>query len=741
MPAAPSTERRRVALLAAVVAVAALLPFARGLLFGRSLYFRDLSLQFMPLRRFALEGLRAGELRYWNPYTHEGEALAPPPVSYPLDLLQLLRPDELGISWSLALHVAFAALAFLAFARDRGLPLAAAACGALVYALGGFSLSSVNLYVYIQALAWAPLVVAGLGRAATGGARQVALAALAVGLCLSTNGAELALQAILIGCVLAFRGTAGLTRVAASLALGVALAAGAWLPLFALVGDSARGAGFPTAVVLAHSVHPLTLVQTFVAGWHGDPAYLTGRWWGINFFTRGFPYVLSLYLGAAPFCLALVGLSSRHGQRLRLAALALLGLVVCLGKYAGLGYLVDALPGLHAFRYPTKAFFTVHFAVALLAAIGLAHLIERGEAAWRRFAALAGLSGIALAGAPLLPRLFPGATRYFLAGFCPPGYSSPLREAVGAFITRDAAAGGLVLLAIAGLAALVAAGRFSPSAAAAASAALIAADLLRAGGGLNPSVTRGFFELSAESARFVAQLREQDGRVFSCAVDASQSYLEARLGRGIDHESLTFAAFQETLTPDFNVPFGVRSALSIDRTMLVPESRVASPEEATCRDFPALLPRLRAAAVTHVLSLDALEHESLEAPFVLEPARIAPLRIHVYALREPARYVELVGAPGRATRLVDKPGTLELHVVAEGASRLVVREALASGWSAEIDGRSAPLSSADGRHCSVVVPAGTSRVRLRYRPPRALLGASISGGALLLCLWALRRRT
>src|SRR5712692_2368334 len=130
MSAAPAA-RRRVALVAALVGLAALLPFARGLLLGRSLYFRDLSLQFMPLRRFALEGLGAGELRYWNPYTHEGEPLLPPPVSYPPDLLQLLRPDELGISWSLALHVAFAALSFFAFCRERRLPLAAAACGGL----------------------------------------------------------------------------------------------------------------------------------------------------------------------------------------------------------------------------------------------------------------------------------------------------------------------------------------------------------------------------------------------------------------------------------------------------------------------------------------------------------------------------------------------------------------------------------------------------------------------------------
>lgn len=731
----------RVALVAAVVAVAALLPFARGLLLGRSLYFRDLSLQFMPLRRFVLEGLGDGELRYWNPYTHEGEPLAPPPVSYPLDLLQLLRPDELGISWSLALHVAFAALAFLAFARERGLPLAAAAAGSLVYALGGFALSSVNLYVYVQALAWAPLVVVGLGRAATGGPRQLALAALAWGVCLSTNGAELAAQTVLIGLLLAPRGAAGLPRLAASLALGTALAAGALLPLWALVGSSARGAGFPTAVVLAHSVHPLTLVQTFVAGLHGDPAYLTGRWWGINFFPRGFPYILSLYLGAAPLCLALVGLSSRHALRLRLAAVAVLGLAVCLGKYAGLEYLVDVLPPLHALRYPTKAFFSVHFAVAALAAIGLAHLIEGGPAAWRRFAALAAPFGIALASAPLLPRLFPAAARYFLAGFCPPEYTWPLREAVGAFITQDAATGGLVLLAVAALAGLVCAGRFSPNAAAAASAALIAADLLRAGGGLNPSVTRGFFELSPETARFAAGLRAQGGRVFSCAVDASRSYREARMRRGIDHESLTFAAFQEMLTPDFNVRFAVRSALSIDRTMLVPEARITSPEEAACRDLGPLVERLRAAAVTHVLSLEALEHDSLAALGILEPARIAPLRIHVYALREPSPYIELLGTSGGSVRLDDGPGVLELEVLAERASSLVVREAFAPGWSAEIDGRPAPVSAAAGRHCSVAVPAGRSRVQLRYRPPLARLGALISAAAMLICLAALSRRS
>src|SRR6185295_901806 len=52
-------------------------------------------------------------------------------------------------------------------------------------------------------------------------------------------------------------------------------------------------------------------------------------------------------------------------DRARVLALAGVAAVVCLGRYAGLEPVVDALPPLRAFRYPTKAFFTVHLAVAL----------------------------------------------------------------------------------------------------------------------------------------------------------------------------------------------------------------------------------------------------------------------------------------------------------------------------------------------------------------------------------------
>ena len=340
---------------AAVAAVAAL-ALLRGPFSGHPLYFRDLSLYFFPLRRFVLAGLQAGALRFWNPYVHEGEPLALPPVSYPLDLLQLLRPDEVGISFVLALHVPLAALFMMALAsRGLGLSTTAAAGAGLVYALGGFALSTVNLYVYAQALAWAPAAILGLMGAARGDRRAVALGAVAVGILLSTTAAEMVAQAIVIGVLLALPcSAAALARMAAALGLGAALAAPSIAVLARVAGDSARASGFPTEVVLSHSIHPLTLAQVLIAGFYGDTAQLTDRWWGGNFFPRGFPYFLSLYLGLATLVTAAIGAVQDRGPRRRLAVIAIVALLLALGRW-GLGAaVVEAFDLARRFRYPSK---------------------------------------------------------------------------------------------------------------------------------------------------------------------------------------------------------------------------------------------------------------------------------------------------------------------------------------------------------------------------------------------------
>jgi hypothetical protein len=737
-----SSERRREAGVAAAVALVCFLPFARGLLAGATLYFRDLALQFFPVRRFVAEGLRQGQLRYWNPYSFEGVPLSPLPLAYPLDLLHALEPREAFFSLLLALHIPFAAVALYALARRLGTGRLAAAGGGALFALGGFSLSCVNLYVYAQALPWVVLGVLALRRAAAGGRREFALAALAAGILLTTTAVEFALQAFVVGLVLAPRegGRRGLIRLLASIGLGFGLAAYVLAPAAALLPGSARGAGFPTEVVLAHSVHPVALLQALVAGLFGDPDRLADVFWGERFFPRGFPYFLSLYVGALGLALAVAGISKARPLSRRLALLAGVCLVLCLGTFAGLGPLVDLLGALRRVRFPAKAYLSVHLAVALLAAFGLDALARAERGARRRFGTSVVALGLLIGAGPAVALRVPAAARYLLGGFFPPSLAWPLRVEYARRIALDAATGaGLALLAGA-LVWLGARDRLRPAVAALGVTLLLVADLLRAGAGLNPSASPRLLAPEEEVQGLAERLRAEGGRVFTFDPSYSPAYYRARAARAGRHELWSFGLLQDTLTPDTNLASAVPTALSPDRTMLVPVDRVLPPEQAEPASFPSLVGRLRAAGVTHVLSLDPLAHEALSLEQILEPPRMAPLALHVYRLAGSAPLAEIQGQPGGAGPLRWRGDTAEVEAVAERPAWLIVREARAPGWEVSVDGRRA-TAPAVGRYLAVALPEGRHRVELRYRPPGLLAGAAISGASLLIVLLGLRRRS
>ena len=565
------------------------------------------------------QGLAAGEVRLWNPFVHEGVPLSLPALGYPIDLLQLLRPDEAGLS------------AHPRPPRAPGRPrLLRARAGALararrrrrrrrvVYALGGFLLSCLNLYVHLQAAAWAPLLVLGLVRVLGGGSRRAAGAtALVLAVALSTTGVEIVAQALVCGIVLGARGRGAREarrwgRLALGVGLGVAIAAPVLLLVSSQVAGSARGQGFPTDVVLAHSVHPFTLVQTLVGGLYGNLSNLAGEWWGQNFFPRGFPYVLSLYLGAAALAVAAVGARSGHPLARRLAVLVALGLVVSVGRWAGLTPVVDALPALRLVRFPVKAFYTAHFAVALLAALGLSSLARR-----RRPASLAAARRargrrrrVARAGAARAPARA-GRERRLRRGLLPPRLrrrrpGRAPRAGPGRRGPRGRRRAGRGRSRRPGLAA----GPRRPPG--------------RGDGGRphrrRPAPDRGRSQPDGDSGVLPALARARGApRVLPRAAASSAAVSRrargtsrARVARRTEHEAWSFALLLETLTPAFNVPLGVPTALSPDLTMLVPADRVFSPAEASCRDLDAILPRLREAAVRFVLSVDPLAHPDLE---------------------------------------------------------------------------------------------------------------------------------
>jgi hypothetical protein len=754
---------------AAVVGGVSFLPFVQGILSGRSFYFRDLALHFFPLRRYSVEGLRAWELRFWNPYVHEGVPLTLPTISYPFDLLQALLPDERGFSLLLALHVPLAALAFLALARGLGLSRPAAGGASIVYALGGFCLSTLNLYAYLLAVAWSPLVILALLRASKGSSRQVAGAALIVAITLSTTALEVVAQAFLFALVLAASSQPrpGWSRVGTALILGGGLAAPTILLMNDLMKGSARGEGFPIDVVLSHSIYPLTFLQVVIGNLYGDLGNLANRWWGQNFFPLGFPYLLSLYLGLATLSAAAVGGLCSRVYRGRILVLALVGIVVSLGRWGGLRLLAEAVPVLHRGRYPCKAFFTVHLAVALLAALGLEALARGQRRAWLAMAGLAGGLGVVFVALPAVPWARPDWARWFLGGFFPPDFAWAVRVDRLRLILQDAAVGGSVSLAVGIVAVLVLMQRLAPRKGVLAAGALIAADLLRTGAGLNPMVTPAFYEPSAPVAALAPFLRE-GGRLFTCNVGESPAYPRARAQRPEDHEIWTFATLRDTLTPNFNLRLLVPTAYSPDLTMSVPVDRALSPQTEGCFFLPGIIDRLREAGVAHVLSLDPLEHPDLEPRAHVAPEAIQPLEIHLYAVRDPLplRFVahrvhsastreeaerwargpgfpsggavavegsplETSRAEGRILSIQESSEQIAMDAEADHPTMVVVRDGYAPGWTATVAGSLVPVLRANGRYRAVAIPAGRSHVVLTYRPPSLARGLAVGLAAAL----------
>ena len=739
-----------------------LLPHASALIPGSSYYFRDFSAAFYPLRLFQARELLEGRWPYWNPYIQEGSFVLP--AFYPLDLVQVLSPGPAAVSWLLTLHFPLAALAFYALSRSLGAGPAGAALSGSVYALGGLAQSSLNLYVFLQALAVIPLVILSIRKAALHGGRWIPVAGLSLCLALTTLALEFVVQGLLLGIGL---GLVACCPVRAALRMGLAVALGTGMAaptvavMLGILRESVRGAGFPTSVVLANEVHPVALLQVVVPGLFGSLSSPVEGFWGGAFFTKGFPYFTSLYLGPLVVALAGVGWLALDRKSRRVVAVgAALGLWYSLGARGGLASLVASWSVARWFRFPSKAFLLPYLGVALLAGLGLGRLLgnpDETKAAWRRFGLLAALATVIA----LVPAVA------FLAGSGQLANWLKLRAELVPLVRRSVVSQSLFECMIAsagiGLAWLAVTRRAKPSNAGKLLALVVGVDLARAAAGMNPQTAPRFFEPLPELASY--RLSDLDGgRVFTYGLDHSpafRSFLarpQAALGLW------SFFLNRQVLAPYANVLDRVELAETKDVTSFVPRPLELGPEDYAPSAVGRILDRLRNAAVSRVISLDPLEHPDLSLLAAI-PAGPPETFIRLYAVQRPwpRAYVacrairatdsrEALQAPlapgfepasdvaleepgaadcgkGEARRLGMLPGEERFAADLDGNGYLVTRDSHARGWLATVDGSPARVLRANGKHMAVPLGPGHHQVVLRYRPPGLRLGLALAAVA------------
>ncbi len=359
----------------------------------------DIFLYFYPYWSAAAEALRNGRIPLWNPHLFMGTPfLANSQVGffYPLNWpVWLLLPTPYAVSASILLHLLIAGLgAYLAGRRTLGLGRWGGLVTAVLFALGGYLTAQVEHINQLQGLAWMPwfLWVAALvfrsktgnrwvlvGQGAVGFALLFSLQLLAghtqtsfiTGVMLLVWGAAHGLEAWLLrnsphGLGLSFQWWRFVRRLPLVLLMGGGLAllltAVQLLPTFELIQQSSRQGGLTPNEVLSFSLHPLLLNRALL------PAY------GQSLFSE---YVAILPLTA----LLLAFLAAWQWRQWRgvlpVVALVLLGLLLALGIFNPLNWLLARLPGFNLFRVPARWLAVYGLGVALLAGLGWQMVLDR----------------------------------------------------------------------------------------------------------------------------------------------------------------------------------------------------------------------------------------------------------------------------------------------------------------------------------------------------------------------------
>ena len=753
----------------ALVAACAVVPFARVLFEGEVLFERDIhALRWGQLESFALCA-RTGSWPLWDTLAGLGQPMLANPGAqalYPFTWLSLLLSPPSTYDLYAFAHVLLAGTGTLVLARRLGLTARAGALAGALFLLSGPLLSTVSLWQHLAGAALLPWVLAAADRALEEPSVPRSLTwGAAVALQLLTGSLDYVAFGVLAQAILAWRhlgrrrdARPRFAAAAGAAAFAVLLSAAQWVPALALLRGTPRET-LGDAGRLAWSTHPVLLAQTLVPFFPQDlPLASAVRQ---ELYDGREPLFSSLYLGLAALPLVVAGLTARPRRTpVLLGILAAAAAWLALGRH-GLVYswAAKALPSLALFRYPVKATVPLALAWALLAGVGL----DTWPAASRRrrvAAIAAAVVGVGMVGALLVGGEDAAA---------PWLEAPPAAQAAARLAAALAPLGPATLLAVlAGLLLALAARERAAGAATAVAALAVIADVALAHAGLLPSMVGARF---ARAPGLVAAARD-DGVVRLQFFDYLRRRPERTDGNWAKDPPAYLAlpwswrgAVRAVEYPINAARWDVRGGLEEDVAGLepVPRRSLSLLVQYDQEDAEALGRLLRIGGITHLAS----RHRAGLEPFPLRAIVKGPYFGATYLQRvpdplprayavegvrvargpavypllldpafDPAREVVLPEGEARAAaggltsevRLAeDRPGHVAVDVRVDRAANVVVLEGHAPDWRAQVDGRPAPVRTANAVFMAVAVEKGAHRVVLDYRPPSVALGLALSG--------------
>lgn len=345
------------------------------------------------LLKFVVDSVRQNHtLPLWNPHQFLGYSVIGNPqygLFYPPNAVLLLFPGEhiyRGVALLIALHTFWASLGAALLARRWGANGLMAFLAGVLVGFGGFPAARIYAghYAVLLTLAWLPWILWGFHLALQKRhSRWILPGAIALAMAILAGHPQFALIAGIAVIaqwgyeILTAESRASRLRVTRQLILlgivGLILSTVTWLPVLDYASKTVRGASSDSLdFANQHAIPPRQLSTLIVPDLFGSPLENPPGYWGEPFYEE-----MTAYVGLLPIMLLALIIPLRRRELWLWGGLALLGIILSLGKNGGLYWLLyELLPPARSFRAPGRYLAVTSIALAIAMALIITRLNE-----------------------------------------------------------------------------------------------------------------------------------------------------------------------------------------------------------------------------------------------------------------------------------------------------------------------------------------------------------------------------
>ena len=380
--------------------------FSELLLSSKTLYCADITWVHYPMNIFKARLLKSGQIPFWNPHIFFGfPQMADQDVLafYPLNVFFLLPlKPYFTLSCFIVAHFVLAGILSYVMARSLQISRIGAFITAVTFALSGYLMAQLTNLPIMTGSVWLPLILFFFVRALqTMSLTYAILCGGAIALQIFASHPQATFNSLF---TLGFYGAFRLIRLwrgreitieekrrkmvvllsllVVAVLVGLGLAAIQIAPTLELKGLSPRSARLSYKTMTSYSLPPYNLLTFLFSNILGNPVI---GYKGESNFEELHAYVGILPLILIPWAWAK---KERDAHVAFFSILAVVSLLLALGRYTPLYHLLVYIPGFNFFRVPARWLFTVTFSLATLAGYGFDVLVKgHNRAESRCFAA------------------------------------------------------------------------------------------------------------------------------------------------------------------------------------------------------------------------------------------------------------------------------------------------------------------------------------------------------------------